>query len=114
MKKMSYVNAVESAINGELTPEVIERLGELKESLTKRNARKGNSGLTKAQKANRELAERVYVQMAEGETYGTKEICALDAELEGATPQKITGLMKILGDRIVTEKAKGKAVYHIA
>jgi len=114
MKKMSYVNAVESAINGELTPEIIERLGELKESLAKRNARKGNGGLTKAQKANHELAERVFAQMVAGETYGTKEVCALDAELEGATPQKVSGLMKILGERVVAEKVKGKAVYHIA
>ena len=113
-KKMSYVVAVENAINGDLTPEVIERLEALKASLAKRNARKGNGGLTKAQKANHELAERVFAQMVAGETYGTKEICALDAELDGATPQKVAGLMKILSERVVAKKVKGKAVYHIA
>ena len=45
-KKMSYVVAVENAINGELTPEVIEHLEALKASLAKRNARKGNGGST--------------------------------------------------------------------
>lgn len=111
-KKMSYVVAVENAINGELTPEVVERLEALKASLEKRNTRK--AGPTKAQKERAELAEKVFGAMVAGESYGSKEIAGLIPELEGASSQKVTALMKSLGERVTSEKVKGKAVYKIA
>ena len=112
-KKMSYVVAVENAINGELTPEVVERLSDLKTSLEKRNAHKSN-GPTKAQKERAELAEKVFDAMIAGESYGSKEIAELIPELEGASSQKVTALMKSLGERVTSEKVKGKAIYKIA
>ena len=112
-KKMSYSVAVENAINGNITDEVRERLEALKVSLEKRNSRKAN-GPTKAQKERAELAERVFSAMTAGEGYGSKEIAALIPELEGASSQKITALMKSLGERVTSEKVKGKAVYKIA
>ena len=112
-KKMSYVVAVENAINGELTPEVVERLEALKASLEKRNTRKSN-GPTKAQKERAELAEKVFGAMVAGESYGSKEIAGLIPELEGASSQKVTALMKSLGERVTSEKVKGKAVYKVA
>ena len=114
-KKMSYVVAVESAINGQLNDEVIERLTALKASLEKRSSHK-SEGPTKAQKANAELAEKIFGAMVEGEVYTTAEIGALVPELEGATPQKISPLMKALvkSERVVADKVKGKAVYKVA
>ena len=112
-KKMSYSVAVENAINGQLTPEVIERLEALKTSLEKRNSRKAN-GPTKAQKERAELAERVLSAMTAGESYGSKDIAALIPELEDASSQKITALMKSLGERVTAEKVKGKATYRLA
>ena len=114
-KKMSYVVAVEKAIAGEMTDEVIERLTALKGSLEKRGARKAE-GPTKAQKANAELADRIADAMVEGETYDTEGIKGLLEELANATPQKVSPLMKHLtgAGRVVTEKVKGKNVYRLA
>lgn len=114
-KKMSYVVAVESAINGDLNDEVLERLTALKASLEKRANRKVE-GPTKAQKANAELAEKIFSAMVEGVEYTTNEIGALVPELEGATPQKISPLMRglVKSERVTSAKVKGKAVYKIA
>ena len=112
-KKMSYVVAVESAINGNLTDEVIERLTALKASLEKRASHK-QEGPTKAQKENLALAEKVLDAMESGVDYSNADIAGLVPELEGATPQKVSPLMKMLGERVVIEKVKGKAVYRLA
>ena len=114
-KKMSYVVAVESAINGNVTNEVRERLEALKVSLEKRNTHKTN-GPTKAQRANAELAEKIFEAMEPDVVYATADICKLVPELAEASSQKLTALMKILvtSERVVGEKVKGKAVYHIA
>ena len=113
-KKMSYVSAVDVVLNGgEITDEVRERLEALKTSLEKRANRK-SEGPTKAQKENLALAEKVLEAMEPGVEYGNAEIAGLIPELEGATPQKISPLMKMLGDRVIIEKVKGKAVYRLA
>ena len=113
-KKISYVSALNTVIAGEeITDEIRERLEALKASLEKRNTRKSN-GPTKAQKERAELAEKVFGAMIAGESYGSKEIAGLIPELEGASSQKVTALMKALGERVTSEKVKGKAVYKIA
>lgn len=113
-KKLSYVGALEIVLNGgEMTEEVIERLTALKGSLEKRASRKPN-GPTKAQIARAELAEKVFGLMEHGVEYGNAEIAALVPELEGATPQKVSPLMKLLGERIEVSKVKGKAIYKVA
>lgn len=116
MKKMSYANAVEAVLNGqEITDEVRERLEVLKVSLEKRGTRKA-VGPTKAQKANAELAERIFGAMDADVVYSTNDICGLIPELEGATPQKVSPLMKglVTSGRVVAEKVKGKATYRLA
>jgi len=114
-KKMSYVVAVEKAIAGEMTEEVVERLEALKVSLEKRGAHK-HEGPTKAQKANAELAEKIFSAMTEGESYDTDGIRGLVEELAEATPQKISPLMKSLvsAGRVSVEKVKGKNSYRLA
>ena len=115
-KKMSYAVAIDTILNGgEMTDEVRERLEALKVSLEKRNSRKSN-GPTKAQKANAELAEKIFEAMNPDEVYETKAIGGLVPELAEASTQKLTALMKILvtSERVVAEKVKGKANYHLA
>ena len=113
-KKMSYASAIEAVLNGAAVEgEIAERLEALKASLEKRASRKPN-GPTKAQVARAELAEKVFAQMEQGVEYGNAEIAGLVPELEGATPQKISPLMRLLGERIITEKVKGKATYKVA
>ena len=113
-KKMSYVSAVDVVLNGgEITNEVRERLEALKASLEKRASRK-SEGPTKAQKENAELAERIYEQMTPSTIYSNADIASLLPELDGATPQKLSPLMKILDGRVIIEKVKGKATYRLA
>ena len=115
MKKMSYVAAVEAVLNGApIEGEVAERLEALKASLEKRASRK-SEGPTKAQKANAELAERIFGAMDADVVYTTVDICGLLPELEGATPQKVSPLMKSLvaSERVIAEKVKGKATYRL-
>ena len=115
MKKMSYAVAVESAINGDLNPEVIERLNDLKASLEKRANRK-HEGLTKAQLANQALVEAIHGAMEPNVVYTTAEIGALIPELNGASSQKISPLMKklVASGHVIAEKVKGKATYTLA
>ena len=114
-KKMSYVVAVENAINGKIDDEVIERLTALKASLEKRASRK-SEGPTKTQKANAELANRIAEAMVAGVVYDTDGIKGLVDELANATPQKVSPLMKhlVTDGRVTTEKIKGKATYTLA
>ena len=138
--KISYVSVITDVLNGvELDAERIEKLEALKASLEKRNTHKTN-GPTKAQRANAELAERIANAMVAGTVYDTEGIKGLVEELANATPQKVsplmkhlvadgrvpdlaeastqklTALMKILvaSERVVAEKVKGKATYHLA
>jgi Fic family protein len=53
MKNMTYAQAIDNAINGNINDEVIERLEALKEQLAKRGS--GKHGPTKTQKENEEL-----------------------------------------------------------
>ena len=119
-KKMSYVVALEKVLAGEAVGgEVRERLEALKASQIKRNTHK--TGVpTKAQKERAELAEKVFEAMEPERVYTSAELAVIIPELaelhegKGASAQKITAIMKSLGERIVSEKDKGKAVYHIA
>lgn len=113
-KKMTNVKALTYALeNCELPTEVAEKFEAMKASYEKRAARK-TEGPTKAQIARAELAEKVFAQMEPQHEYTNAEIASLVPELEGATPQKVSPLMKLLGERVLTSKVKGKAIYTIA
>ena len=132
-RSLSYVNAIDYALSlmGELDPEaiaiepaaegkepitvaqVIEKMTALRDVQAKRSGTK-HEGPTKAQVERAALAERVLAAMEPEKSYGTAEIAALLPELEGAPPQKVTPLMKLLGERIVTSKVKGKNYYTLA
>ena len=92
--------------------EVCEKLTALRDVQAKRSGTK-HEGPTKAQVERAALAERVLAAMEPGKTYGTAEIAALLPELAKATPQRVTPLMKLLGERVAVSKVKGKAVYSI-
>ena len=112
--KMTNVKALAYVLeNCEVPAEVAEKLTAIKGSYEKRASRKPN-GPTKAQVARAELAEKVYGLMEHGVEYGNAEIASLVPELEGATPQKVSPLMKLLGERIEVTKVKGKAIYKLA
>ena len=114
--KMTNVKALAYVLeNCELPAEIAEKVESMKASYEKRAGRKAN-GPTKAQIANAALAEKIVTTMSVGEVYNTAEIAALIPELEGATPQKISPLMRKLAEsgQVVAEKVKGKQTYRLA
>jgi hypothetical protein len=133
IRTLSYVNAIDYALSlmAPLDPEqiaiepaaegkepitvaqVVEKLTALREVQVKRSGKKSDAP-TKAQVERAALAERVLAAMKPDKAYGTAEIAALLPELAGATPQRVTPLMKLLGERVAVSKVKGKAVYSIA
>ena len=133
VRTLSYVNAIDYALSlmAPLDPEaiaiepaaegkepitvaqVIEKMTALREVQSKRSGKKSDTP-TKAQVERAALAERVLAAMEPDKVYGTAEIAALLPELAGATPQRVTPLMKLLGERVAVSKVKGKAVYSIA
>lgn len=132
-RKLSYVSAIDFALSilsqidaaqvaipaakEDDTPvsvgEVVEKLTALREKQAARSATKAE-GPTKAQLERAALAARVGDAMEPGVTYGNAEIAALLPELAGATPQRLSPLMALLGERIVTSKVKGKNYYTLA
>ena len=133
VRTLSYVNAIDYALSlmAPLDPEaiaiepaaegkepitvaqVIEKMTALREVQSKRSGKKSDAP-SKAQVERAALAERVLAAMEPDKAYGTAEIAALLPELAGATPQRVTPLMKLLGERVAVSKVKGKAVYSIA
>ena len=114
-KKLSYVGAIDAVLNGEVNDEVIEKLTALKASLVKRASHKQN-GPTKAQRERAEVTEKVFGAMVAGTQYGSADLAGIIPEVEGASSQKITAVMKplVADGRVSMTKVKGKAVYEIA
>ena len=115
-KKLTYAAVIGDVLEGkELTPERIERLEALKAQYEKRTASK-RVGPTKAQLANAEIVRKVLEAMEAGESYDTSAICALVDELAGATPQKVSPIMKKLVESgaVASSKVKGRLVYTLA
>lgn len=112
-KQMTYVEALNGVLDGKpIEGELRERIEALRDSQMKRAASKSN-GETKEQRERKALAEKVFEAMELDVVYSTADISNLVPELAGAFPQKITPLMRLLGDRITTTKAKGKNCYSI-
>lgn len=114
--KMTYAVAIDNAINGNLTEEVIERLTALKEQLAKRST-SGRKTPTKTQKENEVLVEHIFEALAECEEGVTvTELIAGNESLAGMSCQKASALLKKLVDaeRVTKEKAGKKILYHVA
>lgn len=112
-KKMTYVEAIDVALAAVADEAAVERLTALRESLVKRAASKHTTA-SKKQIETAETAERLFAAMEQGVVYSGSEIQDLLPELGKASPQKIAALVKVLGDRVVTSKVKGKAAYSLA
>lgn len=114
--KMTYAVAIDNAINGNITEEVIERLTALKEQLAKRST-SGHKTPTKTQKENEILVERIYEALAECEEGTTvTELIAGSDVLAGMSCQKASALLKKLVDaeRVNKTKVGKKILYHVA
>jgi len=103
MTKMTYVNAIDNAINGNLTEETIEKLTALKAQLVKRAS--GERKPTKAQKENEGVKSEILAVLS---TEGKQ--CKDIAEAVGISGQKCSALLKQLVDGGVAEKYTEKRV----
>lgn len=105
MTKMTYVNAIEMAINGTLTAEGIEKLEALKASLEKRNANRSHKP-TKTQRENEGLKEDIFAFVSENGAKRAKDV----AEHFGFAPQKASALLNQLVKAQALEKVTEKRV----
>lgn len=103
MTKMTYVNALEMAINGEMTNEVKEKLEALKAQLVKRAS--GERKPTKAQRENEGVKSEILAVLS---TEGKQ--CKDIAEAVGISGQKCSALLKQLVDNGSAEKYTEKRV----
>lgn len=93
-KKMTYVTAIDNAIEGNLTAEVIDRLNDLKVSLQKRVASKK---ATKTQVANEGIKTTI-LEVLNGAEAPMTATQVMDALPEKFSIQKVSALLKALVD----------------
>ena len=103
MTKMTYVVAIENAINGNINDEVVERLTALKAQLIKRNS--GERKPTKIQRENENVKADILALLTD-EGRQCKDI----AENLGISGQKCSALLKQLVDAGLADKYTEKRV----
>ena len=94
-KKITYVQAIEKAINGEMTTEVVEKLTALKATLAKKGA--GAKKPTAKQEANAEVrAELVeFINAnAEGNGFTVTDLIKECPAVEGKSNQYVSAILR--------------------
>ena len=115
MTKMTYVQAIEVAINAVENEEVVEKLTALKGQLEKRSDRK--HGMTKTQKENEVIMENIINGLAEMENPVTvTELINEVEELHDFTNQKISALLRKLveAEKVIKTIEKKRAYFTLA
>lgn len=114
-QKLTYTVAIDEALAGNLTDEVVEKLEALKASLAKRNAHKSDKP-TKNQLANEAIKDEILCLLADGKVRTITEITEALTSLDGASPQKVSALLTQLkkAGLIVRNEIKRKAYFGIA
>lgn len=113
---MTYVQAIDVALETVADEDVIAKLTALKTSLEKK------AGATSASNSKRKAetqarAEKLYNALAEMDKPVTfKELAELtsDADVKTWTPQRMTALVRTLGDRVTKETIKRVNYYAVA
>ena len=107
-KKMTYATAIDKALIGEVTPEVIERLNDLKATLAKRSTAKSAK---KAEAQDTEKAAIVSALEAIGKAAQVGEI----VKIVDMSSQKVTSMLtKLVAEgRVIREVDKKKAFYSV-
>lgn len=110
---ITYVDALNVAINSVSETEVKDKLTALLAQMSKKHT----SVNSKAKAEADARAERVYNALAEmTEPVTITELIKLtsDEEVAGYTNQRVSAMMTKLGDRVTKEKVKGKQYFSIA
>lgn len=98
MTKMTYVDAINFALNGEINEEVREKLEALKGQLAKRSS--GNRKPSKTQRENESLKEDIFAYVSENGAKRANEV----AVYFGISGQKASALLNALVKDVRLEK----------
>ena len=115
MTKITYVDALSYVLTNysDLPSEIAEKLTALKEQTEKRNA--ADHKPTKVQVANIALGDRVLdVLRGALEPLTITEIMARDEELSKLSNQKVSGLIRTLGSKVIKTMDKRVSKFSIA
>ena len=96
-----------------LTEEESKFLNHEIEMLTRKaESKKKNYANSEKNQARMTYADEIYDAMESGKKYSYSDIRKLVPEIEGYTPQKLTGIVSILEDKnLITRERKGNANY---
>lgn len=110
MTKMTYVTAIDSALNGNITDEVREKLEALKVQLAKRHS--GTRKPTKTQKENEGLKEDIFAYVSENGAMRAGDV-AIHFNISG---QKASALLKqiVEGGRLEKYAEKRVTYFRVA
>lgn len=114
MEKMTYVKALENAINGNLTDETVEKLNALKASIAKKNTAERKP--TATQKANEEFKVAIANGMEVGKAYTITDLMkSIDAIAE-LSNQRVSAIVRqmVESGTLVREEVKRKAFFSLA
>lgn len=114
---MTYAQAIEIAVSalGETQPEAVERLKALSAQLAKRS--KGSKGLTKTQKENQVIMNKILETLADAEAPVTMSALMVDPRLpSGLSSQKLGALIGHLvkDGKVIKGKDKKHVTYALA
>lgn len=114
MKKMTYIEALNIAIESCPNAEAVERLIALRNATAKRNS--ADRKPTKTQEANEAIKAEILEFLADGAPRTVSEIMEGVASLNGASNQKAASLVRQLKDSgaLVREEIKRKAYFKVA
>ena len=111
-KKMTYANAIDEALKGNLTAEVIERLGELKVSLAHKPSEKKSAEKVAAENAEKEVVLKALEVVGKPAT--VTEIIA-GGKLDYSGPKVTSVLGKLVAEgKAVKTVDKKKSFYGLA
>ena len=96
MEKLTYVKAIENALNGNLTEETVEKLNALKASIAKKNTAERKP--TATQKANEEFKSAIASGMESGKAYTITDLIKEIPECADLTNQRVSALIKQMLD----------------
>ena len=114
MEKMTYVKALENAINGNLTDETVEKLTALKASIAKKNTAERKP--TATQKANEGFKSAIADGMEVGKAYTITDLIKSIDEIADLSNQRVSAIVRqmVESGTLVREEVKRKAYFSLA
>ena len=114
MEKLTYVKAIENALNGNLTEETVEKLNALKASIAKKNTAERKP--TATQKANEDFKVAILEGLESGKAYTITDIIKSVEAVSDLSNQRVSAIVRQLVESgsLVREEVKRKAYFSLA